>query len=725
LAVALTSPACNERDLLVKDFLETGARKGEVTFYVTIDPGAANLFAEEFPSNFHLFVCNPQADAIVEDLPNVLKLKGVENLTDVSMALTSAIRKLDPSLKGPGRICLDLVSDILLQHHAIQTRRWLISLLAELKSSGFTTLTVIDPQMHPSEELHAVLGLFDGDINIYEKETDEGLRKYLRIKKMGNSKYLEDELPLKNVSTSVAEARVSWEQSVSEEGGPYPKNRIAILPFASFSSDPNDAYFADGVTDEIISAVAGISGLSVISRTSVMGYKGTTMKVEEIGRELRVGSVLEGSFKKAGNKIRVTTQLIDVAADKHLWTQNYDRSLDDVFEVQSDVAKQVAEALRIRILSPEKERIEKKPTGSTSAYALYLKGRYLWNTWGLEDLKKAREYFKQAIEEDPDFALGYAGQADCCLLLGHYRIDSDANLARAKALATKALELNPELAEAHTTIGFKLADEGNFQRAEEEYRKAIELKPSYATSHYWYSLLLRRQYRWDEALEQIEKAEELDPLSPIITMSHAQCLCILGRMQESLHVLESAERLNPYSVFILKEKARLLMYLERANEAWECLEKASKIDPEDEGLLDNQGHYEQLVGNNAKATEYWERAIKRGRAEGGEVRGYMADFASLYWMTGDKNKAQECIRKIETLPEETYNAREYKMNIFACAYAGTGNSEKFFSMVGRMVEENSISFYWMRMIRWWYPLSREFLDDERWGRLFYSVGLEP
>jgi predicted ATPase/KaiC/GvpD/RAD55 family RecA-like ATPase len=196
-AVALTSPACNERDLLVKSFLETGARKGEVTFYVTIDPGVVKFFAEEFPSNFHLFVCNPQADAIVEDLPNVFKLKGVENLTDVSMALTSAIRKLDPLLKGPRRICLGLVSDVLLQHHGVQTRRWLTSLLTELKSTGFTTLAVIDPQMHPSEELHAILGLFEGDININEKETDKSLRKYLRIKKMGNRRYLEEELPLK------------------------------------------------------------------------------------------------------------------------------------------------------------------------------------------------------------------------------------------------------------------------------------------------------------------------------------------------------------------------------------------------------------------------------------------------------------------------------------------------------------------------------------------------
>jgi predicted ATPase/KaiC/GvpD/RAD55 family RecA-like ATPase len=196
-AVVLTSPSCDERDLLVRSFLETGAKKGEVTFCVTIDPGVAKPFAEGFPSNFHLFICNPEAGAIIKRSPNVHMLKGVENLTDISIALTSAIRQLDPSLKGPRRICLGLVSDVLLQHHAVETRRWLTALMTKLKSEVFTTLAVVDPRMHPSEELYAILGLFDGEISIYEKETEKGPEKYLKIKKMSNQEYLESELPLK------------------------------------------------------------------------------------------------------------------------------------------------------------------------------------------------------------------------------------------------------------------------------------------------------------------------------------------------------------------------------------------------------------------------------------------------------------------------------------------------------------------------------------------------
>lgn len=196
-AVVLTAPSCDERALLIKRFLEAGARNDEVTFYLTADPGDAKILADEFQSNFYLFICNPQADAIVRDLPNVFKLKGVENLTEISIALISAIRRLDKSLKGPKRVCIEIISDVLLQHRVVQTRRWLTGIIPELRSVGFATLAVVDPQVHPSEELHAILGLFEGEISVYEKETERGLGKYVKVKKMINQKYLEDELPLK------------------------------------------------------------------------------------------------------------------------------------------------------------------------------------------------------------------------------------------------------------------------------------------------------------------------------------------------------------------------------------------------------------------------------------------------------------------------------------------------------------------------------------------------
>lgn len=205
-AIILNAPSCDERQLLVRSFLSKGVNKGEVTFFITIDPCGIYmsaedpcdiLSAEELPRNFHLFLCNPQADTIVKSATNVVKLKGVENLTDISIALTSAIRKLDPSLKGQRRACIGLVSDVLLQHHSGQTRRWLTGLISELRSNGFTTLAVMDPEMHPSQEARAVLDLFEGQVDIYEKETEEGLQKFLKIKKLSNQKYPESELLIK------------------------------------------------------------------------------------------------------------------------------------------------------------------------------------------------------------------------------------------------------------------------------------------------------------------------------------------------------------------------------------------------------------------------------------------------------------------------------------------------------------------------------------------------
>lgn len=196
-AIILTSPSCDERDTLIRSFLEAGAREGQVTFYVTLEARGLRALAKEFQSNFCLFICNPHADTVIDSLPNVFKLKGVENLTDINIALTSAFRKFDSSLDDPRRACIEIVSDVLLQHHAVHTRRWLTGLIPELRSNGFTTLAVMNHQMHPPREVQAVLGLFEGEINIYERESEEGLEKFLKIRKMQNQRYLENKLPLR------------------------------------------------------------------------------------------------------------------------------------------------------------------------------------------------------------------------------------------------------------------------------------------------------------------------------------------------------------------------------------------------------------------------------------------------------------------------------------------------------------------------------------------------
>jgi len=421
-----------------------------------------------------------------------------------------------------------------------------------------------------------------------------------------------------------------------------------VLPFVNMSPDPNDAYFADGITEEIISTVAGISGLRVISRTSVMSFKGTAKKVKEIGRELEVGSVLEGSFRKAGNRIRVTAQLINVVDDEHLWAQNYDRNLDDIFAVQSDVAKQVAEALRVRILSPEKERIEKKPTENTTAYSLYLRGRYHWNKRMPKDLKKAAEYFEESVREDPEFTLGYAGQADCALMLrNNFHIDREENFVKAKAMVEKALQLDPALAEAHTTFGLICCSDYDLRRAEEELRKAIELKPSYATAHQWYFWVLRAELRWDEALKEIEKAVELDPLSGIIILNLGlyywarrdwQMAAEKYRMAVELG-LETAHGFLSYAYGMMK------MYDQMDKEAEAYARLFQDIAPRIRTNIDALRAY--FKGDK----ETVRRLLPELEAHPKEIRTWATEIADLHFFLGDVDKGFEWL-------ERAYSKRE-------------------------------------------------------------------
>jgi KaiC/GvpD/RAD55 family RecA-like ATPase len=195
-AVVLSSPSSDERDLLIKKYLKVGVEAGQITFYITVEPGSAKPLAEKFQSNFYIFVCNPRAESIAPNLPNIFKLGGVENLTELDIALIKAFRMLDPTKTGPKRACIEIISDVLLQHHAVVTRKWLSGILPDLRSKGFTTLAVVNPHMQPQEEVQAILGLFEGEIKISEKETEKGIGKILRIRKLYNQRYLENELTL-------------------------------------------------------------------------------------------------------------------------------------------------------------------------------------------------------------------------------------------------------------------------------------------------------------------------------------------------------------------------------------------------------------------------------------------------------------------------------------------------------------------------------------------------
>jgi TolB-like protein/Tfp pilus assembly protein PilF len=322
--------------------------------------------------------------------------------------------------------------------------------------------------------------------------------------------------------------------------------RVAILPLANLSADPNDRYFAEGMTEELITTVSKISELSVISRTSVMRYRDTTMPIGEIGRELSVGTVLEGSVRKAGNKVRITTQLIDTQNDRHLWAQSYDRDMTDIFAVQGDIAEKVADALRVRLVPAEREAVEKKATANPEAYTLYLKGRHFWNERSPEGVAKAITYFEEAVKKDPGFALAYSGLADCYnIQIDRAYVSYDEGIAQAKGYAEKAVELDALLAEAHASLGLTFENMWDSARAMKEYDRAIALRPNYSLAHHWVSNLLSNTGRPDQAFAHEKRAYELDPLSSIIGQGVAVTLMELGRWQESLAQFDRVMEADP------------------------------------------------------------------------------------------------------------------------------------------------------------------------------------
>jgi adenylate cyclase len=481
----------------------------------------------------------------------------------------------------------------------------------------------------------------DGGVCITRQVYDQVQNKFeLPLRSMGSKS-------LKNVNSPIEVYRMSmpWQDEQPSETKALDSKRVAVLPFANMSPDPNDSYFADGITEEIISTLSGVSGLSVISRTSVMGYKGSTKKVKEIGTELEAGSILEGSFRKSGNKVRVTTQLIAVNSDKHVWTQSYDRSMDDVFAVQSDIARQVSDALRVKILAPEMNRIERKPTESSKAYSLYLRGRYHWNRRGLEDLKKARQYFRQAIDEDPGFALGYVGLADSCEILAFNWLDEvEANHKTAELMISKALEIDPDLAEAHTTKGLVLTHDLNVKESELEFKTAIELKPNYATGHQWYSLLLVSRLEWAEALKQIEKAVELDPFSQIINLNHASYYSNKREYEKSVELYKKAIELDPSYATVHLELAGVYLNLNMLDEAKK--EADTALD-----LL--QGKYPNAVKLVEVMTAYAEKDTAKVRSMmpfleehvGEPLSSSAMDVGGFYMFLGDIVKGFEWLEK--------------------------------------------------------------------------------
>jgi TolB-like protein len=299
---------------------------------------------------------------------------------------------------------------------------------------------------------------------------------------------------------------------------------IAILPFVDLSPNKDQEYFCDGLAEEIINSLTLIKNLKVVAPTSAFSFKGRQLDMHEIGQQLGVETILEGSVRKADNQLRITAQLISANDGRHLWSERYDREVEDIFVIQDDITMAILNILTVELMGDEKAKLSRSDTRDLEAHNLYLKGRNSWNKMTEDGLRQAIEYYKQAIEIDPDYALAYAGLADAYIFLAiHAPVAPKQVYTKAKEAALKALEIDDAVAEAHTSLAtIRTIFEWDWEEAEKEYRKAIELNPSYATAHHFYGLYLMWLARFDEAITEIERAHELDPLSIVINRDMGQ-----------------------------------------------------------------------------------------------------------------------------------------------------------------------------------------------------------
>ena len=491
------------------------------------------------------------------------------------------------------------------------------------------------------------------------------------------------ELPM-NVYTIASLSRVGEEKGMLEIG----TTRLAVLPLSNISPDPKDAYFADGMTEELITVLSQVQGLRVIARTSVDRYSKKDKSVAQIARELRVGTVMEGSVRMAGDRIRVTVQLISGTSEEHLWSENYDRRIDDIFAIQTDIAKQVAKSLKVRLLRGEEERMKSRAPTNTSAYSSYLKGRTLMVSRNEVDLQAAKELFESAIALDPTYAPAYSGLADAYILLATYSSVIPRPIAnqRARELVSEALEINRDLAEARATLGLLLADECDFARAERELRRAITLNPSYSNAHLWLGQFV---------------------------------LASLGRYPECLEELNLAELADPMSIAVLSDQLDwLLLYTGNLEEASQKVAQAKQLYPEHQLTKEMNVFIYYDTGDYSRAIELLLKLI--GEDEKPQSGGLQAWLVMAHAAIGDREEATKWMVKVKMLPEGI----PYRSVLIAYAYAGLGEMDEFFTWANRAFKEKTMNFGRLRLIDKEIPAMRNIRQDPRFVELFKKAGLE-
>jgi serine/threonine protein kinase/Tfp pilus assembly protein PilF len=394
---------------------------------------------------------------------------------------------------------------------------------------------------------------------------------------------------------------------------------VAVLPFADMSAESNNEYFTDGMAEEIINALTKIQLLRVASRTSSFAFKGRNEDIRDIGRKLKVSTVLEGSVRKMGNKLRITAQLVNVADGYHLWSERYDRELEDVFAIQDDISQAIVKSLRVILSEDEQRAIEKARTVNVQAYDFYLRGRQYFHQLSRKTLEYAKQMFNKAIEIDPNYARAYAGVADCYSLLYTYFDAREFNIRQADIASRKALELEPELAEAHVARGLAAALGLRYEEAEREYETAMKLDPKLFEAPYFYARARRSQGQHEEALKLFERASLLRPEDFQSPSFAGDAYAGLGMPAEATAAYRRAVRLvdqrlemNPDDSRALNLGATILAKLGEKERAIDLMRRSVVIDPEDPMLLYNAACTFSVLGVAEEALSTLERAVEKG-----------------------------------------------------------------------------------------------------------------
>jgi len=453
---------------------------------------------------------------------------------------------------------------------------------------------------------------------------------------------------------------------------------VAVLPMENLSGDPEQEYFADGMTDALIADLAKIRALRVISRTSAMHYKGSDKSLPEIARELNVDAIIEGTVLRSGDRVRITAQLIHAPDDRHLWAESYEREIRDVLGLQSELARAIVEEIRVELSPRERAGLAETRPVNPEAYQLYLKGRYHWNKRTEEGVRKALDYFERAVDVDPGCAPAYCGLSDSySILAGFGHVPWSESLQKSTVAAFKALELDDKLAEAHVSVATIFHNHTwDWAKAEVEYRRAIELNPGYATGHHWLALQLATMGRFDEAIEEARKAQELDPLSVMVNVD-------VGYIYYCAHQYDRA----------IKE------YLKMA-----------------EMYPDFQTVHAYLAVVYAKKEMYEEASIELRLApapSAGESLA-LAYFGCAHGLVGRHDAAREIVDELMDRTETKGVAPFF----LAIAYAGLGESDEVINWLEKACEDRAILYEVLRD-----PVFDFVREDQRFVTLLKTMGL--